>query len=196
MLVGLTGGYCAGKNTVAALLEARGFLCFDLDKLGHEALGLEETQEAIAWRFGPGALAGDGFLDRRALGRLVFQDPEGLADLEAIIHPAVYRLLRPRLASALAEGRKVCLNAALLYRMPQSRDCDLVIEVTAPLCARIRRGKARDGLDRRAILARIQSQRPLWKLRRGLGTKVFFLRNRRGGPELEKGLSRLLERLN
>lgn len=195
MLVGLTGGYCAGKNTVAALLEDRGFLCFDLDKLGHEALGLEETQEAIAWRFGPGALGEDGYLDRRALGRLVFQDPEGLADLEAIIHPAVYRLLRPRLAAALAEGRKVCLNAALLYRMPEAAKCDFVIEVVAPLGARIRRGRRRDGLDTRAILARIRSQRPLWRLRRGLGTKVFFLRNRRGGPELEKGLGRLLERI-
>lgn len=194
MLVGLTGGYCAGKNAVAALLESRGFLCFDLDRLGHEAMDLEETQEAIAWRFGPEALGKGGVLDRRALGALVFADKEGLADLEAIVHPAVYRLLRPRLAAALAEGRQVCLNAALLYRMPEAGACDFVIEVVAPLRTRLERGKKRDGLDPRAVLARIWSQRTFWRLRRSLEREVFFLRNKGGLTELELGLERLLGR--
>jgi dephospho-CoA kinase len=196
MLIGLTGGYCAGKNAVAALLEARGFLCFDLDKLGHEALGLEETQEAIAWRFGPGALGPEGFLDRKALATMVFKDPEGLADLEGIVHPAVYRLLRPRVAAARAEGRDVCLNAALLYRMPDAADCDFIIEVRAPLAIRVIRGCARDDSRIRDAIARIRNQRSFWKLRRKSGRPVYYLKNGKGHDELAKGLDALLSRLS
>lgn len=194
MLIGLTGGYCAGKNAAAALLEERGFLCFDLDKLGHEALGLVETMEAIAWRFGPGALGPDGLLDRKALGIIAFNDPEGLADLEAIVHPAVYRLLRPRVAAALGEGRDVCLNAALLYRMPDTANCDFVIEVRAPLLIRVIRGCARDELRIRDVLARIRNQRDFWKKRHASGRPVFYLMNKGDREELRKNLENLLER--
>lgn len=192
MLLGLTGGYCAGKNAVAALLEKRGFLCFDLDVLGHEALGLEETQEAIAWRFGPEALGPDGYLDRRALGRLVFGDEEGLRDLEAIVHPAVYRLLRPRLAAALAEGRDVCLNAALLYRMPEAARCDAIIEVRAGILTRIKRGRQRDGLSPREVLARLRKQAPLWALGKSLHQAPFILPNRGSLESIEEKLGKLL----
>ncbi len=177
MLLGLTGGYCAGKNAVASLLEARGWLCFDIDKLGHEALDLEESMEAIAWRFGPSVIRPDGSLDRKALGALVFDDPEGLADLEAIVHPAVYRLLRPRVADGLEAGRKVCINAALLYRMPDAAACDAIIEVLAPLSLRVARAKARDGLTAREARLRIAKQRSFWALRKKVDKPFFYLRN-------------------
>lgn len=177
MVLGLTGGYCAGKNAVASMLEERGFLCIDIDKLGHEALSLEESMEAIAWRFGPSVLRADGSLDRKALGALVFDDEEGLADLEAIVHPAVYRLLRPRLDAALEAGREVCVNAALLYRMPDVSRCDAIIEVDAPLRVRVARGEARDGISAREIKARIRRQEGLWRLRKASGRPVYHLGN-------------------
>lgn len=192
MTIGLTGGYCAGKNAVQALLEERGFLCFDLDRLGHEALGLEETMEAIAWRFGPGALGPEGLIDRKALGVLVFDDPEGLADLEAIVHPAVYRLLRPRLAAARAAGRDICINAALLYRMPEASDCDFIIEARAPLAIRVIRGCARDGLRIRDVLSRIWSQRSFWKRRADSGRPVIYLENGGDRAVLAEKLGKLL----
>jgi dephospho-CoA kinase len=192
LILGLTGGYCAGKNAVAALLEARGFLCFDMDKLGHEAMGLEESMEAIAWRFGPTVLNPDGSVDRRALGAIVFDDPEGLADLEAIIHPAVYRLLRPRLKAAVNEGRDVCINAALLYRMPDTALCEAIIEVRAPLPLRVARGMARDGLSASAVLARIRKQRDFWKRRRESGRPIIHVRNAGSLAALEARLDRVL----
>jgi dephospho-CoA kinase len=194
MLLGLTGGYCAGKNAVASLLEERGFVCFDVDKLGHEALGLEESIEAVVWRFGAEVLKADDSLDRKALGALVFNDPEGLADLEAIVHPAVYRLLRPRVAEAQAAGRDVCINAALLYRMADAASCDAIIEVVAPLAIRVIRGCARDELTIRAVLARIRKQRSFWKKRRAAKRPIVFLDN--GGkrealaPALERALGK------
>jgi dephospho-CoA kinase len=193
MVLGLTGGYCSGKNAVAAILEQKGFTCFDIDELGHEALGLEESMEAIAWRFGPTVIRPDGSVDRRALADLVFGDAEGLADLEAIIHPAVYRLLKPRLAAALAAGHEACINAALLYRMPEATGCAAIMEVLAPPRVRIARGMARDGLTARQVKARIKEQRPLWKRRAESGRPVVFLRNCGGEDRLAALVEAALE---
>jgi dephospho-CoA kinase len=195
LILGLTGGFCAGKNAVADLLETKGFLCFDIDKLGHEALALEESMEAIAWRFGPGILRGDGSLDKKALADLVFDDDEGLADLEAIIHPAVYRLLRPRMKAALAAGREVCINAALLYRMPDAASCDAILEVRAPLRLRLRRGRERDGLSPREVRARIRKQASFWTLRKACGRPVFYVENRGSREDLARELERSLAAL-
>ena len=192
MTIGLAGGYCAGKNAVESLLRERGFTCFDLDRIGHEALALEETMEAIAWRFGPGALGPEGLVDRKALGALVFGDPEGLADLEAIVHPAVYRLFKPRLEAEVAAGRDVCLNAALLHRMEEAKGCDFIIEVRAPLAIRVIRGCARDGLRIRDVLARIWSQRSFRKELRLLGRPLRPLWNDGDRRTLEDRLERLL----
>lgn len=195
MLIGLTGGYCAGKNAVAELLEERGFLCFDLDKLGHAALGEPEVVSAIAGRFGPSVLDAEGRIDRRALGALLFKDPGALAWEEGVVHPAVYRLLRPRMEEALAAGRDVCLNAALLYRMPEAARCEAILEVRAPLYTRLIRGCARDDLSLIAVLARIWRQRSFWKRRKGLRAPVIRLDNggRREelGPALERALGQI-----
>ncbi|MBL8966437.1 MAG: dephospho-CoA kinase [Spirochaetaceae bacterium] len=195
MLIGLTGGYCAGKNAAAGVLERRGFLCLDLDRLGHEALATERAKAAVEARFGAAALDAGGKVDRRALGALVFGDAAGLADLEAIVHPLVYEILEGRLEPALAARRDVCLNAALLYRMPEAARCGAILEVRAPLLLRLRRAKARDGLGARRALQRIWSQRSFWKRRRAAGAPVLFIANKAGLGELEAAVDAALAEL-
>ncbi|MEJ5189021.1 MAG: dephospho-CoA kinase, partial [Breznakiellaceae bacterium] len=84
-LIGLTGPYCAGKNYVARILEKRGLLVLDVDRLGHRAL--DQEKERIVHLFGPAILDATGMLNRKELGRIVFGDPEKLRTLEAIVHP-------------------------------------------------------------------------------------------------------------
>jgi len=103
MIIGLTGGYCAGKNAVAAILERLGWTCIDVDRLGHEAIDL--AREAIVARFGPGVLGRDGLVDRKAVASIVFADPAALADQEAIVHPIAIRLLDERIAAAESVAR-------------------------------------------------------------------------------------------
>jgi dephospho-CoA kinase len=74
-VIGLTGTYCAGKNYIGRLMEARGLPVLDVDKLGHRAI--ETEQGAILERFG-----------RDILGAKVFGKPDELAALEGIVHPA------------------------------------------------------------------------------------------------------------
>jgi dephospho-CoA kinase len=88
--VGLTGGIGSGKSTVSALLVEKGAVLVDADAI------VREVQEpgtpvfqAMVERFGPGIVAPDGTLDRAAVAAIVFADPDELAALNGIVHPAV-----------------------------------------------------------------------------------------------------------
>jgi dephospho-CoA kinase len=155
VLIGLTGQYCAGKNYVATLLEARGIPVLDVDKLGHMALEQEKT--AITARFGTGILTADGRIDRKALGALVFGKAQDLADLEAIVHPRANKLTE---AWILNQGDKkaVAINAALLHRSVVFPKLRCIILVQASLVTRLIRAKKRDKLPLIALLKRFKSQ--------------------------------------
>src|SRR5438552_13408369 len=92
--VALTGGIATGKSHVLDQMRRRGVPCLDSDTLVHgvEAAGTEATA-AIAARFGDDVLAADGSVDRAKLGPMVFADSAARRELEAIVHPAVYRAI-------------------------------------------------------------------------------------------------------
>src|SRR6516165_3134316 len=92
--VALTGGIATGKSYVLDRFRRRGVPCLDADELAHgvEAAGTEATAQ-IAARFGAGVLAADGSVNRAKLGAIVFANPSERRELEAIVHPAVYRAI-------------------------------------------------------------------------------------------------------
>src|SRR5215813_9105731 len=92
--IALTGGIATGKSYLLEQFRRRGVPCLDADALVHgvQAAGTEATK-AIAERFGPEVLAADGSVDRAKLGPIVFADAAARKDLEAIVHPAVYRAI-------------------------------------------------------------------------------------------------------
>jgi len=190
LILGLTGGYCAGKNAVADILSVRGFACIDVDKLGHEALvsALPRVRELL----GPGAVSPDGGPDRKRIASMVFADPELLARYEAIVHPAMFALVDAALEAAVRNGARACLNAAILYRMPQAKRCDSIIEVRAPLAARLARARRRDGLALRPAMDRIRSQRGLLALREDFADRLLVAENRGNRADLERTVDRIL----
>lgn len=202
MLLGLTGGYCAGKNTVASILETRGWTCIDVDALGHEAM--EKSRDAIVDRFGPKVIGQDGKIDRRALAAIVFSDPAALADQEAIVHPAAIALMNERIkaaeeaATAVGHEALVCVNAALLHRTDRVASCDAIIEVRSPLVLRALRGASRDGAGAAAALRRITRQKSfrsaLHAQAREASRPIIVLRNSGGRAALERKVERALDR--
>ena len=128
--VALTGGIATGKSHVLERLRRRGVPCLDADVLAHgvEAAGTEATQ-AIAARFGDGVLAKDGSVDRAKLGPIVFADSAARRDLEAIVHPAVYRAITAGLrAFELTENpRLAVVDIPLLFESGRASDFDTVI---------------------------------------------------------------------
>src|SRR3954466_478866 len=93
--VALTGGIATGKSYVLDQFRRRGVPCLDADELAHgvTAAGTEATA-AIAARFGADVIAADGAVNREALGSIVFADQSARRELEAIVHPAVYRAIQ------------------------------------------------------------------------------------------------------
>jgi len=89
--VGLTGGYATGKSFVGGLLAELGCHLIRADDLGHEALAPDGgAYHAVIENFGKDILKPDGCIDRRALGSMVFADPEKLALLNKLVHPSVF----------------------------------------------------------------------------------------------------------
>lgn len=88
--VGLTGGIGAGKSEVSRLLASYGAIVIDADKIAREVVEPGTSgHAAVLSAFGDDILLEDGRIDRPRLGRIVFNDPEKLRVLNAIVHPRV-----------------------------------------------------------------------------------------------------------
>ncbi len=141
VVIGLVGGIAAGKSTVANLFAEAGLEHVDADVEARAVVEDPAVREAIRQRFGPRVFHADGGLDRAAVAHRVFGDDAARAALEAITHPAIRARIRARLASALAAGRSVLLDAALLLEGPLEDTCDAIVFVEA--ADEVRRARAR-----------------------------------------------------
>lgn len=133
--VALTGGIATGKSYVLDQFRRLGVPCLDADELAHGVTGTgTEGTRAIAERFGPGILAADGSVDRRAMAAIVFADPTARRALEAIVHPAVYRAITAGLRGfELIGGSPLAVvDIPLLYETGQEGDFDRVIVTVCP----------------------------------------------------------------
>jgi dephospho-CoA kinase len=161
ILVGLTGGIGAGKSTVSALLERRGAVIIDADAITHE-LQRPGTPvfAAIVERFGDAVVNGSGELDRPALAEIVFNDPDELAALNAIVHPAVGAEMMSRLAAEAETDHIVVLDVPLLVESGRSDMAGTVVVDVAPEIAvdRLVNQRGLDEADARARMARQASR--------------------------------------
>lgn len=120
ILVGLTGGIGSGKSTVSDLLRQRGAIVVDADAITREVqLPGSPVLVELAEAFGDHVIAADGTLDRAAVANVVFGDPEALKRLNAIVHPAVGRLMNDRILEQRATKNVVILDIPLLTENPR-----------------------------------------------------------------------------
>jgi dephospho-CoA kinase len=160
LVIGLTGNIGVGKSTVMALLAGLGAAGIDADKVAHQVMepGQPAYDEIVA-RFGPLIAPTGGPIDRARLGQIVFSDPAALADLEAIVHPAVFQVIQRRVAEANAPV--VVIEAIKLLEAGLSRQlCQQVWVVTAPREQQILRLMGSRGLSEAEAALRIDAQPP------------------------------------
>ncbi len=195
LVVGLTGGICSGKSTVAAMFARLGATVIDADRVAHELQGPGQPLfEAIVSAFGREVVGEDGRIDRRKLGAMVFADPKFRARLEDILHPAIVEECERRIQQAGTSGAAVCLlDAALLIESGRHARFDMVILVEASEAVQIDRLIARMGLSRDEVLQRIRSQMPREEKRRHASLVI-----ENGGPleETERQVKAAWERLS
>jgi dephospho-CoA kinase len=160
--VALTGGIATGKSHVLDRFRRLGVPCLDADELAHgvTTAGTEATR-AIAARFGESILDRDGAVDRAKLGPIVFGNDAARKELEAIVHPAVYRAIVGGLrAFELLEAPPLAIVAVpLLYETGHQGDFDRVITTFCSLPIQLARLAAR-GLSEGEARQRIAAQMP------------------------------------
>ncbi len=160
--VALTGGIATGKSYCLARFASAGVPVIDADRLAREAVAPgSRALEAVVTRFGRSILRPDGSLDRAGLGRIVFTDRVARADLEAIVHPEVYRGISEWFASRPAGTRFAIADIPLLFETGHNHDFDRVIVAACDPRLQLRRLMSRDRLNETEARARLNAQWPI-----------------------------------
>lgn len=193
-VIGVIGGIGAGKSLVAAALAARGGPVIDADRLGHEALEVPAIREQILARWGSqgNLLRPDGRIDRRALGRIVFANPDELRALERLVFPEIKRRILEELTRWQSAGVPfIVLDAAVMLEAGWSERCDRLVYVDAPRSLRLARLASRSGWTEADLAAREQAQWPEEVKKRHAHAIIV---NDGTGEELQRQVDQLLRR--
>lgn len=191
-VIGLVGGIGSGKSTAARLLAARGGLVINADALGHDALEQPDIRQSVLHQWGERAnlLRPDGRIDRRALGRVVFENSSDRHALEAIVFPYIRVRAEAALVAAQADPavRYVVLDAAVMLEAGWDGVCDKVVYVDAPRPVRLARVAARSNWTDADLSAREAAQ---WPAVRKMAAADAVVVNDAGPEELGRQLDEL-----
>lgn len=159
-ILGVTGNIASGKSTVVNILRGFGAHHIDSDLVYRDLVQPGQPLLArLAEAFGDGIIAADGSLDRKALGTIVFSDPEKLAELDRLTHPAVIAE-SDRRAASIRSG-VIVIDAVKLIESGHADACDEVWLVTAPEEVQIARLMRRNELTEEEARRRVAAQPPL-----------------------------------
>ena len=165
-IIGLTGGIASGKSTVTETLQRLGAYIIDTDKVAHDCM----KPGASAWKklvdtFGKEILKQNQEIDRKYLGKIVFNQPEKLKQLDALMHPVVLEETRRRVQEiAEKEPDSVIVEEIpLLYEihLEEKQHFDEIWVVWVDRECQIERLMHRDQCSRKEAEQRLAAQMPL-----------------------------------
>ena len=165
MIIGITGGIGSGKSTIAKQLRDMGYMVYDTDSEAKRLI-VEDThvRHQIEQLFGSEVYK-DGIYQTALVAQRVFADHSLLAQLNAIVHPAVKADIMNRVSRLASRESQVgnqknlfFIECAILYQAGFDTLCDKVVAVTAPEEIRLARAVARDHSTIEKVRARIHAQ--------------------------------------
>ena len=154
--VGVTGGIGSGKTMVCRVFQTLGVPVFNADEAGRSLLRTDERVKAAVRALLGNGVFEDGFPVSSKIAAAVFGNPELLASLNAIIHPATIAAANQWVAAQTTPY--VIKEAAIFFESGTYTEMDVMVGVSAPLEVRISRAMARSGMTRDEVLARINRQ--------------------------------------
>ena len=158
--IGITGNIGSGKTTVSKIFELLGVPVFYADAAAKEVMTADVNLiSGIKDHFGTDAYFKDGTLNRKYIAAKVFNDAGELVKLNALVHPAVFRLF-DNWALRFTDRDYVIKEAAILFESSSYKLCDYSIIVTAPLDIRLQRVIARDNITLQEAETRNSRQMP------------------------------------
>lgn len=158
-IIGLTGGIGSGKSTVASYIASKGIPVYIADDEAKKLMDSKRISTKIQTIFSENIFTEEGKLDRKKIAEIVFNAPEKLAALNAIVHPEV----KKHFTNWLKQHKNasfIIKEVAILFETGGNLACDKIILVTAPEEIRIERAMKRDNVARESIFKRIQNQLP------------------------------------
>lgn len=162
-VIGLTGGIATGKSTISKMFKSFHIPVIDADKIAREVVEPGKTAyDHIVRTFGKGITQGDGTIDRKKLGQIIFSDERKRKQLNEIVHPAIRRKMIDRRDEYLKQGeRAVVLDIPLLFESDLTHFVDQIIVVYIPETLQLERLLKRDHLNKVDALKRIRAQLPI-----------------------------------
>ena len=171
-IIGLTGGIGSGKTTIANYFNELGVPVYIADDGAKKIMQSENIIEEIKTVFGE-TIFENNILNRSKLAEIVFKDKGKLAQLNAIVHPAVKDDFEVWLLQH-KNYEYIIYEAAILFESGRYKECDFVITVTAPVEIRIERVLKRDNTTREQVLSRMQMQ---WNDENRISRSNFVINN-------------------
>ncbi len=171
-IIGLTGGIGSGKSTIAQYIQSLGYPVYIADLEAKKLMETPEMAARIQDAFGADYITHQ-HVNREKLAQHVFNNPEALQQLNAIVHPAVQAHFVQWVAQQAATPF-VFKEAAILFESGSYKNCDHIITVVAPVETRIERVMARDNTSREAVLQRINNQ---WTDEERIAKSDFTIQN-------------------
>lgn len=190
--IGLTGGIASGKSTILNWLKEKGVTFWDADQVAREVVAPGSVGlSALAEHFGHDIIKEDGSLNRPRLGEIVFQFPEKIEELDAIMHPLILQRMEEDTKVAEEKGVKAMIyDVPLLLETGWDALMDEVWLVDTRPSVQLQRLMARDGFTKEAAKQRILSQMPLEEKRK---KATYRIRNSSSLAVLETHLNALWE---
>ncbi len=155
-IIGLTGGIGSGKTTIANYFKSKGIPVYIADEEARKITDTPEVLDAIKNIFGE-EVFDHNQLNRKKIAEIVFDNPQKLQQLNAIIHPAVKKNFEMWI-NQHANKPFIIKETAILFESGSYKDCDIIITVVVPFEVRINRVMQRDNISRETVLKRINQQ--------------------------------------
>ncbi|MDR1748789.1 MAG: dephospho-CoA kinase [Spirochaetaceae bacterium] len=195
-VIGVVGPMCAGKSLASRMLEEMGCAAIDADTVAHRAV--ETAKEDILAHFsaeaekrGISLLTGDGKIDRRALGAIVFSGKALLKEHESIVYPHIEAELNRFIDSN--RDRCTVLNAAVLYKTDIIYRCDFILYIDSPMLLRFFRALKRKNLSVIQILQRFYAQKDIYTQHCKKNVDIYKVYNWGQAANLREQLKSVLE---
>lgn len=200
MILCVTGTMAAGKNVASNILSTMGFASIDCDCLVHSVLKLDYIKQKIKILFEEKAskngiilFDADGSVNRRALGKLLFNNSTLLSYHEKLIHPCIETLCHNFIIEH--PNTDIVLNATVLYKLNIVKECNAIIYIDCPMFLRLIRAKIRDKMSIKLILQRFVSQRQLFAKYKEKNADIYRVWNIGSKAYLQKKLAITLEQI-
>lgn len=194
LVLGLTGGIATGKSTADKFFEEKNIPIVDCDEIAHNIMNVNKP----AWKdikevFGDKYLNEDQTINRKKLGKLVFNDPTKMKILNEITHPRIFQEMESQIAQYKSEGYSlIIVDAPVLFESHSEKYYDKTLVISLPQDLQIKRLMARNNLTKEEALSRINSQ---MSLKEKEARATYVIENTGSVEDLYKKLNELLTKI-